>query len=41
VHAPMLLADASSRTNWSEAAINFAIIGVAWVVADSLTPPRR
>jgi len=36
VHAPMLIADPSSRTNWSENALNLALIGVAWVVADSL-----
>ena len=41
VHGPTLLADPSSRMNWSEAAINFAIIGVAWVVADSLARPDR
>jgi uncharacterized membrane protein YphA (DoxX/SURF4 family) len=36
VHGPMLLADSSSRTNWSESALNLALVGVAWVVADSL-----
>jgi uncharacterized membrane protein YphA (DoxX/SURF4 family) len=36
VHLPMLLADPSSHTNWSENALNLALIGVAWVVADSL-----
>jgi uncharacterized membrane protein YphA (DoxX/SURF4 family) len=36
VHTPMLLADPSSRVNWSESALNLAVIGVAWVVADSL-----
>ena len=36
VHSPMLLADLSSRTNWSESALNLALIGAAWVVADSL-----
>jgi uncharacterized membrane protein YphA (DoxX/SURF4 family) len=36
VHVPMLLADPSSHTNWSENALNLALIGVAWVVADSL-----
>jgi uncharacterized membrane protein YphA (DoxX/SURF4 family) len=36
VHGPMLLADPSSRTIWSENALNIALIGVAWVVADSL-----
>ena len=41
VHGPMLLADPSSRMNWTEAAINLAIIGVAWVVADSLAWPTH
>ena len=36
VHAPMLLADPSSHANWAENALNLALIGVAWVVADSL-----
>jgi uncharacterized membrane protein YphA (DoxX/SURF4 family) len=35
VHGPILLANSSSRTNWSENALNLALIGVAWVVADS------
>lgn len=41
VHLPMLLADPSSRTIWSENALNLALIGAAWVVADSLGRPRR
>ena len=41
VHEPMLLADSSSRMNWSENALNLALIGAAWVVADSLARPRR
>jgi uncharacterized membrane protein YphA (DoxX/SURF4 family) len=36
VHVPMLLADPSSRVNWSENALNIALTGAAWVVADSL-----
>jgi hypothetical protein len=39
VHAPMLLVD-RSRANWTEAAINFAILAVAWVMADALVAPR-
>jgi uncharacterized membrane protein YphA (DoxX/SURF4 family) len=39
VHVPMLLADSSSRMNWTENAINLSLIGVAWVVADSF--PKR
>jgi uncharacterized membrane protein YphA (DoxX/SURF4 family) len=41
VHSPMLLADSSSRINWSESALNLALIGAAWVVADSLARARR
>jgi uncharacterized membrane protein YphA (DoxX/SURF4 family) len=39
VHTPMLLAGPSSRMNWSESAVNLAILGAAWVVADSLARP--
>jgi len=38
VHEPMLLADHSSHFNWTESATNLAILGAAWVVADSLGP---
>ncbi len=41
VHAPMLWADPSSHYIWSENALNLTLIGVAWVVADSLGPPGR
>jgi uncharacterized membrane protein YphA (DoxX/SURF4 family) len=41
VHVPMLLADPSSHTNWSENALNLALIGAAWVVAHSLRRARR
>ncbi len=41
VHIPLLLADPSSRVNWSENVLNLALIGAAWVVADSLARPRR
>jgi uncharacterized membrane protein YphA (DoxX/SURF4 family) len=41
VHEPMLLADHSSHMNWTESAENLAVIGAAWVVADSLARPRR
>jgi uncharacterized membrane protein YphA (DoxX/SURF4 family) len=40
VHVPMLLAD-PSRWNWSENALNLALTGAAWVVADSLARPRH
>ncbi len=36
VHAPMLLADPSNHYIWSENALNLALTGAAWVVADSL-----
>ena len=36
VHVPLLLADPSSHTNWAENALNLALVGVAWVVADSV-----
>lgn len=38
VHVPLLLADPSSLASWSENALNLALAGVAWVVADSLAP---
>jgi uncharacterized membrane protein YphA (DoxX/SURF4 family) len=41
VHVPMLLADASSRMNWSENALNLALTGAAWVVAQSLARSRH
>ncbi len=41
VHSPMLLSNPSSHTNWSESALNLALIGAAWVVADSPAPARR
>lgn len=41
VHLPMLLAHAASHANWSENAINLALTGGAWVVADSFARARR
>lgn len=41
VHVPMLMADPSSHANWTENALNLALTGVAWVVADSLARDRR
>src|SRR5271156_5010979 len=35
---PMLLADHASHFNWTESAINLAVVGAAWVLADSLAP---
>ena len=36
VHVRILLADHSGVFNWSELALNITLVGVAWVVADSL-----
>jgi uncharacterized membrane protein len=41
VHLPMLLTHPASHANWSENAINLALTGAAWVVADSLARVRR
>ena len=41
VHLPLLLADPADHFVWSENALNLALIGCAWVVADSLARPRR
>jgi uncharacterized membrane protein YphA (DoxX/SURF4 family) len=38
VHLPMVLAK-SSHENWAECATNLAVLGAAWVVADSLARP--
>jgi uncharacterized membrane protein len=40
-NGPMLLADHASHWNWTESAVNLAVVGAAWVVADSLARPRR
>jgi uncharacterized membrane protein YphA (DoxX/SURF4 family) len=41
VHGPMLVANPSSHWIMSENAVNIALTGAAWVVADSLARPRR
>ena len=41
VHGPMLLANPSSHWILSENALNIALTGAAWVVADSLAQSRR
>jgi uncharacterized membrane protein len=38
VHGPMLVADPFNHGIWGENAVNLAIMGAAWVVADSLAP---
>jgi uncharacterized membrane protein len=39
VNERILLADRSIHMNWTESAVNLAVTGAAWVVADSLTRP--
>ncbi len=41
VHGPMLLGDPFNHGIWTENATNLAIMGAAWVVADSLALPRH
>jgi len=41
VHIPMLLADPSKQFIWSENALNLVLVGVAWVVVDSLPKPGK
>lgn len=41
VHAPMLMAEPANHWILNENAVNIALIGAAWVVADSLAPPAR
>jgi len=41
VHVPMLLADPANHWIWNENAVNIALVGAVWVVADSLAPARR
>jgi uncharacterized membrane protein len=40
VHVPMLLADPANHWIWNENAVNIALVGAVWVVADSLAPER-
>jgi len=40
VWVPMVMADPHSHTNWSEIALNFAIAGAAWILADLLGEHR-
>jgi uncharacterized membrane protein YphA (DoxX/SURF4 family) len=41
VHAPILLADTSSHMGWTMNAINLALMGAAWIVADTLAERRQ
>jgi uncharacterized membrane protein YphA (DoxX/SURF4 family) len=36
VHAPRVLGDPHTHMNWAENAVNFALIGTAWVIAASI-----
>lgn len=36
VHAPAIFADFHSHMNWTANAMNFALVGSAWVIADSI-----
>lgn len=36
VHAPLVIADPGSHLNWVMNAMNLALTGAAWVVADGL-----
>jgi uncharacterized membrane protein YphA (DoxX/SURF4 family) len=41
VHLPSLVAEPESHLNWAANAMNLALAGAAWVVADSIGPRRR
>jgi uncharacterized membrane protein YphA (DoxX/SURF4 family) len=42
VHAPRVVSDPHTHMNWAENAVNFALIGSAWVIAASISmPPHR
>jgi len=40
VHIRILFADHKIQFNWTELAVNLAMVGAAWVVADSLASPN-
>jgi uncharacterized membrane protein YphA (DoxX/SURF4 family) len=40
IHAPLLLADPHSHLNWVMNAMNLALTGSAWVMADALAARR-
>ena len=40
-NGPMLVADHVNHMNWTESAVNLAVTGAAWVVADSLARHRN
>ena len=40
-NGPALLADHSTHFNWSESALNLTLVGVVWILADSLAHPSK
>jgi hypothetical protein len=40
-NGPILLSDHKSHWNWTESAVNLAVVGAAWVLADSLARTTR
>jgi uncharacterized membrane protein YphA (DoxX/SURF4 family) len=40
VHAPTIFIDPHAHINWAANAMNFALIGAAWVVASSIAPVK-
>jgi uncharacterized membrane protein YphA (DoxX/SURF4 family) len=41
VHAPRVVSDPHTHMNWAENAVNFALIGSAWVIAGSIPTGRK
>jgi uncharacterized membrane protein YphA (DoxX/SURF4 family) len=41
VHAPRIVSDPHAHMNWAENAVNFALIGSAWVIAASIPAGSR
>jgi uncharacterized membrane protein YphA (DoxX/SURF4 family) len=41
VHAPRIVSDPRTHMNWAENAVNFALIGSAWVIAASIPAVRK
>jgi uncharacterized membrane protein YphA (DoxX/SURF4 family) len=39
VHAPSIFIDPASHLNWAANAMNLALVGAAWVIADSIEAP--
>jgi uncharacterized membrane protein YphA (DoxX/SURF4 family) len=41
VHAPLVVSDPHTHMHWGENAVNFALIGSAWVIAASIPAVRK